>query len=200
MPRRSNAEILASRNRRYRRLGFTGYAQARRLGRGSASKAGLVASRGEMDRLPESAQDRRDDAADVVSYARRHSLTLDMAAAALGLPGADRTVPYFFPHAVESSPLGDRPTERDSHYRAMAALTGAGWVPVDTWDSYTASIVGRHSQVARDVVDGRLPASALDEFHGVVVDGRQLVADPRRLRALARQGLVEGSPYPRRRR
>ncbi len=193
-PRDRRAEYRA-RNLRAKRLGFRSYGEQRHLG---GRLAGRVRNRDELDRLPAAAQDRRDEATEVLSYARRHGLGLSDAVRQLGMPGADRTVQFFFPDAVQRTRAGLVPTERDEAFRPMAALTPRGWVEVETRDSATASILGAHAATVRGVVEGRLPASALRPFEGLEVEGHRLLTDPRRLRALAREGRLEGAPYPRR--
>ena len=103
------------------------------------------ATANELDRLPAAAQDRRDEATEVLSYARRHGLGLSDAVRQLGMPGADRTVQFFFPDAVQRTRAGLVPTERDEAFWLMAALTPRGWVEVETRDSATASILGAHA-------------------------------------------------------
>ncbi len=194
---RSHAAKLAARNTKYRRQGFSSYSQARRLGHGSATKAGVVDNRADLERLPATALDRREDASRVLAKARRDGLSLRDAAHSLGMPGADRSIPFYFPGAVTKSPDGLWPTARDRAFRAMSIRDDKGReIEVDTFDSETASLIGRHLATLHEVAEGRLPPSALREFEGVEVDGHRLLTDPRRVRALARQGRLIGGPYP----
>lgn len=69
---------------------------------------------------------------------------------------------------------------------------------VFTRGSRARSLAGQHRHTVYAVLDGNLPASALNKFRGKKVGGVELECDVDRLAALDELGRVTGGPYPER--
>lgn len=193
----------AARNARYQTLGFRSYGEARRLGGGSASRAGLVGARADLERLPDAVVEQRDAGEETLAYARYHDVSLRSAERDLGLRGGARAAAFYFPDEVRHGGAGDlrASTEPGDHFRLMDIYVDDPLQPtrtVEVSSGKDASVVGAYKATVRAYLSGRVPADALRPFRGVRIGGYELLTDPRKLQALARAGMLHGSPYPRR--
>lgn len=121
---------------------------------------------------------------------RGDSRTLSSAARAEGT--SVRTIKRLLPLALLPSRSGTRIRVKVSDpYRArVQILAASGATDVTARGSRERDRAARHRSVANRVLQGKLPASALDEFRGKKVGGIELVSDYEELSRLAQAGVL----------
>ena len=109
---------------------------------------------------------------------------------------AEGTSVEFIKRELPEALLPSRPGERlrvratDPYSALVGILTDSGAAEVLARGSYERELAGRHRAVWMKVLQGELPPSALEEFRGKSVGGRQLLSDPDRLFVLAEAGVL----------
>lgn len=78
----------------------------------------------------------------------------------------------------------------DPYSALVKIITDMGAVVVSARGSRERELAGRHRSVLGRVLQGELPPSALEEFRGVKVGGRELVSDYDQLRSLG-EGILD---------
>ena len=121
---------------------------------------------------------------------RGDSRTLSAAARAEGT--SVRTIKRLLPLALQHSPSGRRVRVKatDPYPSKVKVMTASGAVDVIARGSRQRDLAGRNFTIANRVLQGKLPASALDEFRGNKVGGVELVSNYEELRRLAQAGLL----------
>ena len=121
---------------------------------------------------------------------RRKSKTLSAAARAEGT--TVKTIRQLLPAAVTQERPGGRIRVKagDPYSERVQILTDVGAFDVNARGSRQRELAGRHRAVWMKVLPGDLPPSALEEFRGKKVGGRDLLSDPDRLFILAEAGVL----------
>lgn len=103
---------------------------------------------------------------------------------------AEGTTVRFIKKRLPKALAQDRPggrirvKPRDPYSERVQIISGGGAVDVTARGSRQRQLAGRHRAVAIKVLRQELPPSALEEFRGVRVGGRELVSDYDQLRSL----------------
>ena len=101
-----------------------------------------------------------------------------------------RTIKKNLPAAlVQDRPGGRIHVKSSDPYRArVQILTNEGAVEVIARGSRQRELAGRHRSVAVKVLDGKLPATALEQFRDKRIGDQILISDPDRLFELLKGG------------
>jgi hypothetical protein len=78
----------------------------------------------------------------------------------------------------------------DRYSARVEILTNRGRLVVTAHGSRERELAGRHRATYSRVLEGKEPASALEQFRGKTVGGHQLISDFERLSILAQAGVV----------
>jgi hypothetical protein len=180
--RRNYQAEYRRRQRRARQLGFDSEWQRRKAPR-------LPRSLADYRLLPEKARRSRTDALSVLNRARHQRMTIEAAAAAAGI--SPETVRYWAPEALEPARQGwtlPRPGDRLLRLRPvlLAGDDEVTFVPVR--GSRAADRAHALYDVQWRYATGEADQSELHQIEGVRIAGREVEADPERVRYIAAAG------------
>ena len=123
----------------------------------------------------------------------KRSLSKTLSAAARAEGTTVRAIRRLLPSAL----LQDRPGGRirvkagDPYSQSVEIVTHLGAEVVRARGSRERELAGRHRSAWTRVLGRELPPTALEEFRGQKVGGRELLSDPDRLFTLAKAGVLE---------
>ena len=98
----------------------------------------------------------------------------------------------WIPRAIEKDPSTGRLRVKasDRYSERVEILTDSGALVVTARGSRQRQLAGQHRATYMAVVENKKPASALDEFRGKKVGGRELLSDYERLKTFAKAGIL----------
>jgi hypothetical protein len=169
-----------ARDRAARERGFASYAAQRRAPR-------RITAPSDLGQLPEAARQSRNDAAFVISRARREKVPVEVVARAEGVPMA--SVRWWFPNALKPTRHGrTRPKRADRSLRLRPLAVDGTLTFVATRGSRAAVLAERAFSTQWAFVHGRATEGDLTRFTGVRIAGHEVETDPDVLERLGYQG------------
>jgi len=123
-------------------------------------------------------------------YRRGEARSLSAAARAEGT--TLEAIRRWFPEAITQDQPGGRigVTPSDRYSAKVQVLTKEGALSVTAHGSRERELAGRHRATVIRVLQGRDPASALEQYRGTTVGGHELLSDYEALSTFAQAGVV----------